>query len=287
MPRYESRYGPAMMPQNLEHVLYEKKEHVAYVTINRPEVRNALHTYAYAELRSCWLDIARDPDIYVGIVTGAGDAFCAGRDVKFLSEHQAKGIRTPHEDPTNPMYSWGGGGQPKDVQLEKPLISAINGYAVGVGLSIALQCQLRVMADDAWLGDLHTQVGRMGGAHRLYMAVPRAIAAELTLCNARLTAERCYQLGIVNAVVPKDQLIPAAEKLAETGLQRLAAGSAGGGPALQPVLGVLARDVGAGPPPRPGNRGDRGRRGRPARLQGEAQAAVEAALRGAPPTRLS
>jgi enoyl-CoA hydratase/carnithine racemase len=215
MPRYESRYDPAMMPQNLEHVLYEKKEHVAYVTINRPEVRNALHTYAYAELRACWLDIARDPDIYVGIVTGAGDAFCAGRDVKFLAEHQAKGIRTPHEDPTNPMYSWGGGGQPKDVQVEKPLISAINGYAVGVGLSIALQCQLRVMADDAWLGDLHTQVGRMGGAHRLYMAVPRAIAAELTLCNARLTAERCYELGIVNAVVPKDQLIPTAEELAE------------------------------------------------------------------------
>ena len=87
MPRYESRYDPAMMPQNLEHVRYEKKEHVAYVTINRPEVRNALHTYAYAELRSCWLDIARDPDIYVGIVTGAGDAFCAGRDVKFLSEN--------------------------------------------------------------------------------------------------------------------------------------------------------------------------------------------------------
>jgi enoyl-CoA hydratase/carnithine racemase len=71
------------------------------------------------------------------------------------------------------------------------------------------------MADDAWLGDLHTQVGRMGGAHRLYMAVPRAIAAELTLCNAQLTAERCYELGIVNAVVPKDQLIPTAEELAE------------------------------------------------------------------------
>ena len=72
------------MPTKLEHVLYEKKGHVAYVTINRPEVRNALHSYAYAELRACWRDIGLDPDIYVGIVTGKGEAFCAGRDVKFL-----------------------------------------------------------------------------------------------------------------------------------------------------------------------------------------------------------
>ena len=84
MPRYESPYDPSTMPTKLEHVLYEKKGHVAYVTINRPEVRNALHSYAYAELRACWRDIGLDPDIYVGIVTGKGEAFCAGRDVKSL-----------------------------------------------------------------------------------------------------------------------------------------------------------------------------------------------------------
>lgn len=214
MPRYESSYDPSTAPKDLEHVIYEKKGHVAYVTINRPQVRNALHTYAYVELRSCWLDIARDPDIYAGIVTGAGEAFCAGRDVKFLAEHQAKGIRTPHEDPASPLYQWGGGGQPKDVGLDKPLIAAINGFAVGVGLGIALQCQLRVMADDAWIGDLHTQVGRMGGAHRLYEAIPRTAAAYLTLCNGRFDAGRCYELAIVNEVVPRDQLMPAAERLA-------------------------------------------------------------------------
>ena len=86
MPRYESPYDPASMPKNLEHVIYEKKGHVAYVTINRPEVRNALHSYAYVELRACWRDIGLDPDIYCGIVTGAGEAFCAGRDVKFLAQ---------------------------------------------------------------------------------------------------------------------------------------------------------------------------------------------------------
>src|ERR1019366_10779433 len=215
MPRYESPYDPASAPKNLEHVIYEKKGHVAYLTINRPEVRNALHSYSYAELRSCWHDIGLDPDIYCGIVTGTGDAFCAGRDVKFLARYQAEGKRTPHEDPNNPLFHWGGGGQPSDVNLEKPLIAAMNGLAVGVGLSLALQCQLRVMADDAWIGDTHTKVGRLGSAHNLYTALPRTVAAYLTLCNGRLSAAECLQHSIVNKVVPRDKLMATAEQLAE------------------------------------------------------------------------
>jgi enoyl-CoA hydratase/carnithine racemase len=215
MPRYESPYDPSMMPKNLEHIVYEKKGHVAYVRINRPEVRNALHSYAYAELRSCWRDIGIDPNIYVGIVTGTGEAFCAGRDVKFLAKYQAEGKRTPHEDPTNPLFHWGGGGQPSDVSLDKPLICALNGFAVGVGLSLALQCQLRVMADDAWIGDTHTLVGRLGAPHKLYQALPPVIAAYMTLCNGRLNAPECLQYAVVNKVVPKAELMATAEKLAE------------------------------------------------------------------------
>ena len=215
MPKYESPYDPASAPKGLQHVIYEKKEHVAYVTINRPEVRNALHSFAYVELRSCWSDIGLDPNIYVGILTGTGDAFCAGRDIKFLAQHQAEGKRTPHEDPNSPIFHWGGGGTPNDANLEKPLIAAINGLAVGVGLTIALQCQLRVMAETAWIGDTHTKVGRLGSAHNLYEALPRTTAAYLTLCNGRLTAQECLQQAIVNKVVPPDQLIPAAEQLAD------------------------------------------------------------------------
>lgn len=215
MPRYESPYDPASAPRSLEHVIYEKKGHVAYVTINRPQVLNALHSYAYAELRACWRDIGLDPNIYVGIVTGSGRAFCAGRDVKFLAEHQAKGVRTPHEDPNNPLFFWGGGGQPSDANLEKPLIAAINGLAVGVGLTLALQCQLRVMAETAWIGDTHTQIGRLGSAHNLYAVLPRTTAAYLTLCNGRLNAQECLQQAIVNRVVPDGQLMAAAEELAQ------------------------------------------------------------------------
>jgi enoyl-CoA hydratase/carnithine racemase len=215
MPNYESLYDPSGAPKDLKFVIYEKKGHVAYVTINRPEVRNALHSYAYAELRACWRDIGLDPNIYCGIVTGRGDAFCAGRDVKFLAQYQAEGRRTPHEDPNSPMYHWGGGGQPSDVNLEKPLIAAMNGFAVGVGLSLALQCQLRVMAEEAWIGDTHTKVGRLGAAHNLYTSLPRALAAYLTLCNGRLSAAECLAHGIANKVVPRDKLLETAEHLAE------------------------------------------------------------------------
>lgn len=214
MPEYHSVYDPASGPSDLEFVKYRKEGHVAYVTINRPEVRNALHSGAYLDLRRCWQDISRDPSIYVGIVSGSGPAFCAGRDVKFLAEHQDKGIRTPHEDPNSPTYFWGGGGLPEDTDLEKPLISVINGYAVGVGLTLALQCQLRVMATDAWLGDQHTNVGRLGAPQNKYTAMPRATAAYLTLCNGRLTAEQCLQQGIVNRVAPADELMAQAEELA-------------------------------------------------------------------------
>lgn len=215
MPRYESPYDPSMMPKDLKHVIYEKKGHVAYVTINRPEVRNALHSYAYVELRSCWRDIGLDPDIYVGIVSGKGEAFCAGRDIKFLAEYQAKGKRTPHEDPNSPIFHWGGGGQPSDVNLEKPLIAAMNGYAIAVGLSLALQCQLRVMAEDAWIGDTHTKVGRLGSPHNYYEMLPRTAAAYLTLCNGRLSAQECLQLGIVNKVAPRNRVMAAAEEMAQ------------------------------------------------------------------------
>jgi enoyl-CoA hydratase/carnithine racemase len=214
MVTYASTYDPARAPKDLKYLIYEKKEHVAYVTINRPEVRNALHTYCYQELRACWRDIQRDPNIYCAIVTGTGQAFCAGRDVKFLATHQADGKRTPHEDPQSDEYRWGGGGHPYDRDIEKPLICALNGFAVGVGLTIALQCQLRVMAEDAWIGDQHTNVGRLGVPHQIYEALPRATAAFLTLCNGRLTAEQCLQQGIVNKVVPREKLMEAAEGLA-------------------------------------------------------------------------
>jgi enoyl-CoA hydratase/carnithine racemase len=217
MPEYETQYDHATMaPKDLKYLRYEKKGRVAHVTINRPEVRNAMHSYAHQELRACWRDIGLDPDIYCAILTGAGtSAFCAGRDVKFLAAHQAEGKRTPHEDPTNPAFVWGGGSHPNASQLDKPLITAINGLAVGFGLSLALAGHMRVMADHAWLSDTHTLIGRLGTPTLLYHSLPRPVAAYLTLANGRLSAQECLRWGIVNEVVPAEQLMARAEHLAE------------------------------------------------------------------------
>lgn len=215
MAEYASPYDPESAPRDLEHISYEKRDHIAFVTINRPEVRNALHSFAYVELRRCWRDIQNDPNIYAAVVAGNGKAFSAGRDVKFLASYQEQGKRTPHEDPNSPIFHWGGGGMPEDSILDKPLVCALQGFAVGVGLTLALQCQLRVMAEDAWIGDQHTNVGRLGAPHRKYLALPRATAAYLTLCNGRLTAQECLQQGIVNRVVPADKVVEAATEIAE------------------------------------------------------------------------
>jgi enoyl-CoA hydratase/carnithine racemase len=275
MPTYQSNYSPETAPQNLEHIIYEKKGHVAYVTINRPETRNALHSHAYAELRACWRDIAIDPNIYCGIVTGApeGKAFSSGRDVKFLANHQAQGKRTPHEDPSNPAYHWGGGGQPSDANLEKPLIAAINGLAIGVGLSLALQCQLRVMSEEAWIGDTHTKIGRVGSPHNLYEALPRTAAAYLTLCNGRLTAQECLQQGIVNRVVPADQLMSTAD-----GVRRFAARVASCRSAISFERRVPSRARRLRQATGHGNRRERRWSRRRTCVQGEAQAGLEDAL---------
>ena len=111
---------------------------MAYVTINRPAVRNALHSYAYMELRSCWRDIGLDPEHLRRHRHRRGRGVLRGRDVKFLAAAPGGGHAHAARRPDSPIFHWGGGGQPSDVSLDKPLIAAINGFAVGVGLSLAL-----------------------------------------------------------------------------------------------------------------------------------------------------
>ena len=204
MPRYESPYDPTSMPRNLEHVIYEKKgprrlrddqpaggaQRAALLCLRRAALVLARHRSRSRHLRRHRHRRRRRRSARAATSSS-------------WPQYQAEGKRTPHEDPNNPIFHWGGGGQPADVNLDKPLIAAINGLAVGVGLTLALQCQLRVMAEDAWIGDTHTQIGRLGSAHNLYTALPRTTAAYLTLCNGRLTAQECLQQAIVNKVVPQ------------------------------------------------------------------------------------
>src|SRR5947199_8221873 len=156
-------------------VRYEKRNRIAYVTINRPEVMNALHPPANDELARVWDDFAADPDSWVAILTGAGEkAFSAGNDLKYTAQH---GV------PRMPKGGFGGIVARHD--LAKPLIAAVNGVALGGGLEIALACDIIVAADHARLGLPEPRVGltaAAGGGHRLPRAVPlrRAVGRART-----------------------------------------------------------------------------------------------------------
>jgi enoyl-CoA hydratase/carnithine racemase len=191
----------------LEFIRYEKKDHVAHVTIDRPEVMNALHPAANEELERVWDDFAADADSWVAILTGAGEkAFSAGNDLKWTAEHGMP--RVPKT---------GFGGLTARFDLWKPIIAAVNGFALGGGLEIALACDVIVAAEHATLGLPEPRVGLMaaaGGVHRLPRHIPHKIAMGMMLTGKPISAAEAGRIGLVNEVVPKSQLADAAARWA-------------------------------------------------------------------------
>ena len=192
----------------LEFVRYEKRDRIARVTINRPDVMNALHPPASDELSRVWDDFAADPEVWVAIFTGAGErAFSAGNDLKFQASGGA--VRMP---PT------GFGGITSRRDLWKPVIAAVNGVALGGGLELALACDIIVAADQARLGLPEPRVGLMaaaGGVHRLPRHIPLKVAMGMMLTGKHITAAEALRVGLVNEVVPLAQLMPTAERWAK------------------------------------------------------------------------
>ena len=191
----------------LEFVRYEKRDRIAYVTINRPEVMNALHPPANEELSRVWDDVAAEPAVWVAILTGAGErAFSAGNDLKWTALH---GVPR--------MPKGGFGGLVARDDLWKPLIAAVNGVALGGGLEIALACDIIVAAEHARLGLPEPRVGLMaaaGGVHRLPRAIPFRIAMGMMLTGRQIPAAEAARIGLVNEVVPQAELMAAAERWA-------------------------------------------------------------------------
>jgi enoyl-CoA hydratase/carnithine racemase len=192
----------------LEFIRYEKRNRIAYVTINRPEVMNALHPPANQELSQVWDDFVADPDAWVAILTGAGErAFSAGNDLKWTAQH---GL------PRMPAKGGFGGIVARD-DIWKPLIAAVNGVALGGGLELALACDLIVAAETARLGLPEPRVGLMaaaGGVHRLPRQVPLKIALGMMLTGRPVSAAEAARVGLVNEVVSQAGLMAAAERWA-------------------------------------------------------------------------
>jgi enoyl-CoA hydratase/carnithine racemase len=186
----------------------ERDGHVLTVTINRPEVMNALHPAANSELATVWDDFASDPELWVGILTGAGDrAFSAGNDLK----HQASG------GDMSGMPATGFGGLTARFDLDKPVIAAVNGVAMGGGFEIALACDIIVASEQATFALPEPRVGLAalaGGLQRLPRMIPLKQAMGMILTGRRVGAEEGKALGFVTDVVAHDELMEAAGRWA-------------------------------------------------------------------------
>jgi enoyl-CoA hydratase/carnithine racemase len=191
-------------------VNYEKSGRIAIFTINRPEAMNALNMETMRELQKVMTEFRDDPELWVGIVTGAGEkAFCGGADIKdtlpFMREHG----RDPWAMPPSIM---------RGLEMWKPLVAAINGMALGGGLELALACDIRIAADNARLGTPEVTLGLIpgwGGTQRLPRAIPWCKAAELLLTGKLIDAEEAYRIGLVNKVVPQVEVMATAREWAE------------------------------------------------------------------------
>jgi enoyl-CoA hydratase/carnithine racemase len=194
-----------------DHVIYAKRGRVAYVTLNRPERLNALDGHSHAELIDVFDDFAADPDVWVAIVTGAGErAFCAGNDLKATAAASANG-----RSRVSPESRFGA--ITKGYSCPKPLIAAVNGVAAGGGFEIALACDIVIAADTARFGLPEPRVGLIagaGGIHRLARQIPLKQAMGMLLTGRLVDAREGHRLGFVNEVVPAAQLMAAAERWA-------------------------------------------------------------------------
>ncbi len=196
---------------NYENILSEKKNSVAYVTINRPKVLNALNMATMEELRSAFAAIKDDREIRVAILTGSGEkAFVAGADIAELSKH----------DPVSAKEYTHRGQSVLDLieNLGKPVIACINGFALGGGCEIALACTFRLASENAKLGQPEVKLGLIpgyGGTQRLPRLVGKGIAMQLLLAGEMINAQEALRIGLVNEVVAAAELIPRAETIAQ------------------------------------------------------------------------
>jgi enoyl-CoA hydratase/carnithine racemase len=197
---------------------YEKKGKIAIFTLNRPKAMNSLSWEVYQELHDAVADFFRDDNLWVGIVTGAGEkAFCAGADLKGWKNRIAEGRTTTNRSHSGLFtgYLWS---EESNLEMWKPLIAAVNGYCLGGGLELALSCDIRIAASHARFGMPEVTRGRLpgyGGVQRLSWMLNWSHAAEILLTGKQYDAEEAYRIGLVNRVVPLDKLMPTAMEWAE------------------------------------------------------------------------
>lgn len=204
------------MPGLGDEVLFEKRDKIGYVTINRPKALNALNATTVDAIQQVFSQIKEDPEVQAVIVMGSGDrSFVAGADINelaVLNPLEGKKLTTKGQRVFRYIELLG-----------KPVVAAINGFALGGGLEIAMACHIRVASDKARFGQPEINLGLIpgyGGTQRLPRMISKGQAIEMILTGEAIDAAEAYRIGLVNKVVSPDQLIPAAEKIIRTILSK-------------------------------------------------------------------
>lgn len=180
-------------------LLYEKKDRVACVTLNRPDKMNALNVELINELERVWEDIRDDDTVWVAVLTGNGKAFCVGADYQSINDPKFTTI--PVETPAH-------------HQLFKPVIGAINGTAFGRGFGLALSCDIKIAAESAKFACPEAKFGTIAQVHIFEPYLMPAIARELLLIGDSISARRAFDIALINRVVPDSQLLSEAMAIA-------------------------------------------------------------------------
>ena len=193
-----------------KNITFNQKEAIAIVTLNRPKVLNALNTETLNELHEIFTQLDSDTGVRVIIITGSGKAFIAGADISEMNTYSPEEARAFSQLGHKTMDAIQNSG--------KPVIAAINGFTLGGGLELALSCDILIASEKAVLGLPEVNLGLIqgfGGTQRLPRLIGKARAKELIFTGEALKAQKACEIGLVNRVVPQEELLPEAEKVAQ------------------------------------------------------------------------
>jgi E-phenylitaconyl-CoA hydratase len=200
-------------------ILFEKRGRVAYITINRPEARNAIDLETAQELSNAWNDFRDDDNLWIAVITGAGDkSFSAGADLKSFIP-----MLTRQDQSQEQTNDGGFGGITRGFECWKPIIAAVNGHCFAGGFEIMMACDLRIASENAVFGATEVRWGIIpgaGGTQRLPRSIPLAKAMEIIMMGESISADEAYRIGLINKIVPQSELMNEVERWVATLLER-------------------------------------------------------------------